>query len=40
MNKKYPENMKKIVGAVWGLPADIAQPIQIISTQIGGCPII
>ena len=28
----YPENLKKIVGAVWDLPA---QPIQPISTQIG-----
>ena len=34
--KKYPENMKKIMGAVWKLPAKyIAQPIQPIFTQIG-----
>ena len=27
--------MKKSVGAVWDSPADIAQPIQTIFTQIG-----
>jgi hypothetical protein len=30
IQKKYPENMKKLVGAVWEL-----QPIQPIFTQIG-----
>ena len=36
IKKIYPENLKKIVGAVWELPAMyIPQPIQPISTQIG-----
>ena len=36
IKKIYPENLKKVVGAVWGLPAKyVVQPIQPISNQIG-----
>jgi hypothetical protein len=35
IQKKYPANMKKIVGAIWKLPAKKAQLIQTIFTQNG-----